>query len=326
MPCCPKKHKCTHEKCEVVCVNPSSLVKHMRTHTGGKPFKCQHHDCGKSFTQSGILTRHMRTHTGVKPYACEKCKKAFSTYGNLCKHMLTHSGVKPHVCKTCDKTFSEPGNLVVHMRTHSGVKPYACETCGEAFSLSVGLRRHVIYNHTDKDSRAYKEFTEKINAYHRDKYATHGEFRVAIASRGALRRFLNTTGGTKSGHTEELVGCTWAALIAHLNDNSYGYYVGQPNIHVDHIRPIASFSLSNGPIAQHEAMNWNNLQLMWGTDNISKGSHYNAEEYANSDAGKAIAKLRAGWDKQFKTNEATDCNEDSDDDDMGESDYEDENA
>ena len=51
-------------------------------------------------------------------------------------------------------------------------------------------------------------------------------------------------------------------------------------------------------------MNWNNLQLMWGTDNISKGSYYNAEEYANSYAGQAIAKLRVGWEKRFPANEA----------------------
>jgi len=267
MPSRFKKHKCTHEKCEVLCWTPSTLA------------------------------THMRTHTGAKPYACETCGNAFS---------VSH-------------------NLAMHMRTHSGEKPYACEKCGKAFSRSYSLKQHVMYNHTDKDSCEYKECTGEKNARLREKYSTHAEYKTAHKSRNALRRFLKTKGGKKAGHTEVLVGCTWKELVAHLNDNPYGFYVGQPGVHIDHIRPIASFSLSNGPIAQHEAMNWNNLQLMWGTDNISKGSRYNAEEYENSDAGKAIAKLRLVWEKQFKTNEATDCNEDSDDDDMGESDYEDEN-
>ena len=267
-----------------------------------KKFKCE--TCDKAFSQSGDLVRHMRTHSGVKPYACELCDKAFSQAGNLASHMLTHTGVKPWVCQTCGRAFTKSSNLASHMLTHSGEKPYMCEMCGKAFSCSTGRTRHVIYNHTDKDSLTYKEFRGKKNAYFRQMYAMNSDFKAARYSRCALDRFLKTTGGTKSGHTEDLVGCTWKELVVHLNDNPYGYYVGQPLVHTDHIRPIASFMLFGGPIAQRECMNWNNLQLRWGTDNISKGSHYNAEEYANSDAGKAIAQLRVGWENQFQTNEA----------------------
>ena len=262
-----------------------------------KKHKCSHTDCGKAYSQPGHLTRHMLTHTGVKPYVCE----------------------------TCGTGFSRSDSLATHMRTHSGVKPYACDTCGEAFVQSAHLKQHVIYNHSDRDSREYKEFSGKKNAKMRHRYAMNAGCRAAIHSRKALSRFLKPKGCKKAAHTEELVGCTWVQFIAHLNDNSYGYYVGQPGVHIDHIRPIASFSLFGGPISQREAMNFNNLQLMWGSDNIAKGSSYDAVQYAASDAGKAIAKLRVGWEKQFKTNDATDCNEDSDDDDMGESDYEDEN-
>ena len=109
--------------------------------------------------------------------------------------------------------------------------------------------------------------------------------------------------------------CTWADLVAHLNDNPYGYWVGQPGIEIDHIRCIASFCLLSGPIQQRECMNFNNLQLMLGPENLAKGDYYNAEEYANSDAGKAVAKLRVGWEKQFPTNEAEVCDDyDSDND------------
>ena len=51
-------------------------------------------------------------------------------------------------------------------------------------------------------------------------------------------------------------------------------------------------------------MNYNNLQLMWGSDNLSKGSKYDAEEYAASKSGKAIAKLRVEWEKEFPVNKA----------------------
>jgi hypothetical protein len=103
-----------------------------------------------------------------------------------------------------------------------------------------------------------------------------------------------------------------------LNDNPYGYWVGQPGIEIDHIRCIASFMLFSGPIQQRECMNFNNLQLMPRKKNRAKGSEYNAEAYANSDVGKAVAKLRVGWEKQFPTNEAEVGDYDDSDNDMDE--------
>jgi len=325
-----KPFKCTFEGCGKLFSDPSSLTSHMRIHTGEKPFKCEYAGCGKAFSQPQHLTTHMRQHTGEKPFKCtfEGCGKAFSQTGSLDSHMWTHTGEEPFQCEFegCGKAFSQAPHLTTHMRTHTGEKPFKCEFegCGKAFSQAPHLTSHVMYNHTDKDSREYKEFTGKINAHMREKYATNDEFKAAMKSRGALHRFLNTIGGRKSAHTLELVGCTWAELVAHLNNNPYGYFVGQPGVHIDHIRPIMSFILFNGPIAQREAMNWNNLQLMWGPDNLAKGSEYNVEKYAASDAGKAIAKLRVGWEKEFPTNEveavASDCDSDSNIEDEDEDD------
>ena len=63
---------------------------------------------------------------------------------------------------------------------------------------------------------------------------------------------------------------------------------------------------------------------MWGPDNLAKGSEYDAEKYANSKSGKAIAKLRVEWEKEFPTNQveavAIDSDSDSDIDDEDEED------
>lgn len=86
---CPYK-----DICNFVCSHRNNMRKHIRTHTGEKPYTCN--ICQESFTYLGTVKRHLLIHSGMKGVNCKKCY-----------HRYPASKIKNHQ-KNCGKKRARP--------------------------------------------------------------------------------------------------------------------------------------------------------------------------------------------------------------------------
>ncbi|KAM9817935.1 early growth response protein 4 [Syngnathus typhle] len=87
-----------------------------------KPFTCPMESCDRRFSRSDELNRHIRIHTGHKPFQCRICLRSFSRSDHLTTHTRTHTGEKPFSCDVCGKRFARSDERKRHGRVHQKQK------------------------------------------------------------------------------------------------------------------------------------------------------------------------------------------------------------
>ncbi|CAG2107197.1 unnamed protein product [Medioppia subpectinata] len=161
---------CKHTRiddCNAVFNRLYRLNRHLRRHSGERPFVCPISGCFRAFSCKSYLTKHLkRPHNTdnadkaeelvqssdakvkkcYKQYVCKDCDKVFKTKFQFKMHCFQHSGVKPFECDKCDQRFVTKAKLKSHLKTHDG---YACarEGCDYKTFKWSELRKHIAVFH-----------------------------------------------------------------------------------------------------------------------------------------------------------------------------------
>ena len=117
--------------------------------------------------------------------------------------------------------------------------------------------------------------------YAKKYYHTHIKQNINLIIQKNLRKGIWDTlkGNSKSERTMRIVGCSIQELRQHLekqftfgmNWKNYGF-----GWHIDHIKPIKIFNLSNKEELQ-KCFHYTNLQPLWAIENIKKGGFYDKQ-------------------------------------------------
>lgn len=179
---------------------------------------------------------------------CKWCK-TFKHLDNFYKEKLAKDGLRSK-CKEC---FCEDTKRRCLARYYKNKKLYA--------------EKHKLYSIKNRE-----KLNQYNSIYRKKKKQEDFNFRLRCALRSRLSNAIRTH---KTGSAITDLGCSLDELRNYLEskfqkDMTWKNY-GKHGWHIDHIKPLSSFDLSDrSQLAQ--ACHYTNLQPLWAIDNLRKGT------------------------------------------------------
>ena len=159
---------------------------------------------------------------------------------------------------------------------------YTCLACSRADWVKYRRKQsykeyyrnyHIEYN---KKNRAI--LSEKAVKYYQNRYYDDLNYRIRLLLKGRLNHALYGNNKNSKSKFLDILGCSIEDLKSYIEkqwkDGMSWDNWRHDGWHIDHIKPCASFDLTDYK-QQKECFHYTNLRPMWARDNFLKSSIYN---------------------------------------------------
>jgi len=212
---------------------------------------------------------------------CRECKidKPETEY-----YRRSDNGKMKKICKECDKKYAKKWRQDNPEKREEYDKKWK-QNNPEYYYDEKWKEYHKKWylDNRDECGRKGKEWEKnnpgRYGKYKKDRCANDLIYRITCNIKVRVQRAIkyNIFNAKKSDRTMKLLGCTGVELKLYLESKflpemTWENY-GRNGWHIDHIKPCASFDLSN-PEEQRKCFHYTNLQPLWACDNIRKGKKY----------------------------------------------------
>jgi hypothetical protein len=193
---------------------------------------------------------------------CSKCK-VIQPFEEFFKSKNKPDGLQPYCkdcCKSCTKKYKEENKDKLNAQ---------CREYERLNKDKISAQRRE-YRRLNKE-----KIIQQKKYYVRNKRLTDPLFKLKENLRTRCKAAIRAAKINKSNGTLKLLGCTPGALKIYLEAKFIDgmSWDNQGKWHIDHIRPCASFDLTD-PEQQRQCFHYTNLQPLWARDNMRKGAKW----------------------------------------------------
>lgn len=202
---------------------------------------------------------------------CKSCKKDLPI-SSFSKKSSSKDGLR-YSCKSCIK--EESGEYYLKNKERIDNKNKEYDKMNKEIIKLRQAQWYVVNKERCKELCKVYRFTNKdmINKKHYDKLRQDVQYKLRCNIRGRLGKAIS--GSYKVGSAVDELGCSIEELKVYLESKFEPGMTwenwSRTGWHIDHIRPLVSFDLTQLEEVKI-ACHFSNLQPLWAKDNLSKGA------------------------------------------------------